>query len=516
MREPASRTKRTIQNSTTSLVLFLIQIFVGFYSRKIFLEALGDELLGLNTTLGNILSFLNLAELGIGIAMATSLYKPIHDQDHEAICEIISVQGLLYKRIALILCLLSIPVIISLPFFFPHTECGTGYVIIAYIVFLWGSISSYLWNYRQVLIGADQKNFKLMPWIHAIRYTKIFMQIFFLTVINLGIWGWITFEFVGSTCTIFAINYIIRKEYPWLHISKESAKNLFEKYHHLIVKTKQLFVHKISSFVLEQTAPLIIYYYVSLSMVTYYGNYMMLIGYTVTLLNVIFEGMGASIGSLVSENNKKHTLSVFWELFTSRIWISGIACFTLYISITPFISLWIGGKYILSNTTLLLLVVGMFIRMTRSVVDSFKNAYQLFGDVWSPIAEACINLGCSILFGYWWGLNGIIMGSNLSLILIVLLWKPYYTFKHGLKASWFNYYFQYILHLLILTGTAIISIWCMKTTNYQTDDYLHLALNISSTIIIFIVITFILLYVLTSGMRQFTNRLIHLKKRIKS
>ena len=52
-----SRTKRTIQNSTTSLTLFLIQVFVGFYSRKIFLDALGDELLGLNTTLGNILSF---------------------------------------------------------------------------------------------------------------------------------------------------------------------------------------------------------------------------------------------------------------------------------------------------------------------------------------------------------------------------------------------------------------------------------------------------------------------------
>lgn len=515
MSKTANRTKRTIQNSTTSLVLFLIQIFVGFYSRKIFLDALGDELLGLNTTLGNILSFLNLAELGIGIAMATSLYKPIHNQDHETICEIISVQGILYKRIALILCLLSIPIIISLPFFFPHTECGTGYVVIAYIVFLWGSISSYLWNYRQVLIGADQKNFKLMPWIHTIRYTKIFLQIFFLTVIDLGIWGWIALEFVGSTGTIFVINYVMQKEYPWLHASNQSTKILLKKYHHLIVKTKQLFIHKIGSFVLEQTAPLIIYYYVSLSMVTYYGNYMMLIGYTVTLLNVIFEGMGASIGSLVSENDKKHTLNVFWELFTSRIWISGIACFTLYISIAPFISLWIGEKYVLSNTTLLLLVVGMFIRMTRSVVDSFKNAYQLFGDVWSPIAEASINLGCSILFGYWWGLNGIIMGSNLSLILIVLLWKPYYTFKHGLKASWFNYYFQYIVHLVILSGAAVLAIYCMNTTEYKIDNYLHVASNLIATIILFAIITYIILYILTPGMRQFTDRLIHLTKRIK-
>lgn len=499
-----------------SIFLFLVQIFVGFYSRKVFLDYLGAEVIGLNTTLGNILSFLNLAELGIGIAMATSLYKPIHDEDHQTICEILSVQGILYKRIALILCVLSVPILIAIPFLFPSTECSIIYIYIAYIVFFSGSIASYLWNYRQVLIQADQKNFKLMPWIHGVRYTKVFIQILFLIVLNWGIWGWILMEFAGNIATIFAINHVIRKEYPWLNTINTPAAELLKKYRDLIIKTKQLFVHKIGSFVLEQTAPLIIYAFVSLSMVTYYGNYMMLIGYTVTLMNVLFEGMGASIGNLVAENNKRHTLEVFWELFTSRIWIAGIACFGLYIFITPFITIWIGSQYLLSEVTLVLLIVGMFIRMTRSVVDSFKNAYQLFGDVWSPIAEACINLGCSILFGYWWGLNGIILGSNLSLILIVLIWKPYYTFKHGLKASWFKYYFQYVLHLLVLTGTAFISIWYMNTTYYQTDDYLRMALNITATLFMYIFITYIILYVLTPGMRQFTNRIIHLTKRIRS
>ena len=511
-----SRTQRTIQNSKVSLILFVIQIFIGFYSRKIFLEYLGDEVIGLNTTLGNILSFLNLAELGIGIAMATSLYKPILDKDKKSIAEIITVQGILYKRIAILLCLLSIPILILLPLFFPSTSCGIFYTYIAYIVFLSGSIFSYLWNYKQVLIQADQKNFKLMPWIHGVRYTKIFSQIILLLYTPLGIWGWIGLEMIGNVATTIVINHVISKEYPWFHKSPEPTKFLMNKYKSLMTKTKQLFVHKIGSFVLEQTAPLIIYAFVSLSMVTYYGNYMMLIGYTVTLMNVIFEGMGASIGNLVAEGNKRHTLEVFWELFTSRIWIAGVVCFGLFLFIDPFISIWIGNKYILSETTLLLMIIGMFIRITRSVVDSFKNAYQLFADVWSPIAEATINLGCSVLFGYLWGLNGILLGSNLSLILIVLLWKPYYTFKHGLKASWLNYYFQYSLHLFILIGAAVTSFWCMKIIFYQTDDYLHLALNLTATIIMFIIITYILLYIVTPGMRQFTNRLIHLKKRISS
>lgn len=505
-----SRTKRTIQNGRMSLILFLIQIFVGFYSRKVFLDYLGDEVIGLNTTLGNILSFLNLAELGIGIAMATSLYQPIHDNNHQEICDILSVQGWLYKRIAWILCGLSIPVLIALPFIFPNTHCGLLYVYLAYIIFLSGSIFSYLWNYRQVLIQADQKNYKLMPWSHAIRYSKISLQIFFLCVFNGGVWSWILLELIGNIATIFAINHVLYKEYPWLTHSKESATTLLKKYYDIIIKTKQLFIHKIAQFVIENTSPLIIYAFVSLSMVTYYGNYMLLIGYVATLMNVIFEGMGASIGNLVAENNKQHTLDVFWELFSSRLWVAAISCFGVYLSIEPFISIWIGNKYLLGRTTLILLIIGMFIRITRSVVDSFKNAYQLFSDVWAPIVEAVIHLGSTILLGYWWGLNGILLGSTFSQIIIVLLWRPYYTFREGLKASSIQYFIQYFIHISILIGSAFLIIQFFYHQLSQTINWQNLIvyfLWILIAIISYAIVTFLSLYVLTTGMRQFTRRI---------
>lgn len=503
----ANRTRRTIQNSRTAFLLFIFQICIGFYSRKIFLNQLGAEVLGINTTLGNILSFLNLAELGIGISMATSLYKPIHEKDQKAICDIISVQGILYRRIALILCILSIPVLISLPFIFPSTQCNILYIYIAYLVFLSGSIFSYLWNFRQILIQADQKNFKLTPWIHLVRYIKIFAQIIILLYSKFGIWGWILLELAGSIATVFVINHILNKEYPWLHIRYQSASELLKRHQDLIIKTKQVFVHKIGSFVLDQTAPLIIYAFVSLTMVTYYGNYIMLIGYIVTLTNIIFEGMGASIGNLVAENNKRHTHEVFWELFTSRIWIAGIACFGIYVFIGPFISFWIGSNYLLSETTLLLLILGMFIRLSRSVVDTFKNAYQLFADVWSPIVEASINLGCSILFGYLWGLNGILLGSNLSLIIIVLLWKPYYTFRYGLKSPVMPYYFQYAFHMLILMAGAFIAKLSMNKFHVEEDNIIYQGIIITFGLIIYIAITYLALYASTKGMRMFTIRI---------
>lgn len=509
MRE-ASRTKRTLQNTRMAIVLFLVQIAVGFYSRKIFLDYLGAEVLGLNTTLGNILSFMNLAELGIGIAMATSLYKPIHEEDRETICEIISVQGWLYRRVALLILGVGVVVMALLPFIFPHTECGLFYVYSSFAVFLFGTLTSYWWNYRQVLISADQKNYKLQPWMHVVRYAVMVVQIICLQVLNWGIWGWLFWTFVGNVVTVFVINAVLMKEYPWLHQSRLKGRELLRKYHHLIVMTKQLFVHKLATFVLEQTTPLVIYTYVSLSMVTYYANYMIIVGYVATSVGVVFAGMSASIGSLVAENHRQHTLEVFWELLSSRLWIAALACYAIYLFVTPFIKLWIGAQYVLDDSTLLLILVGAFIRLSRSIIDSFKDAYQLFADVWAPAAESVINLGGSVLFGYLWGLNGILLGSNLSLVLIVLLWKPYYLFRHGFKTSSAAYYSKYAWLILIL---ILCAVGCDCLTAPHSDNGLLQMLWLLSAFILYAVSTYTLLYVTSKGMRQFTNRIINIIRR---
>lgn len=502
-----SRTKRAIQNSRTSLLLFLFQLFVGFYSRKVFLDYLGAEVLGVNTTLGNILSFLNLTELGIGIAMSTSLYRPIQNKDEEGICEILTIQGYLYKRIAIILCCISVPVLILLPWIFPSVECGIEYVYLAFIVFLSGSIASYLWNYRQVLIGADQKNFKLQPWIHGVRYLKMFFQIVFLLVINLGMWGWILLEFIANILTVFVINGVLRKEYPWLRAAQIPARELMVKYHVLIQKTKQIFVHKIGLFVLEQTSPLIIYALVSLSMVTYYGNYMILIGYTTTLMNVVFEGMGASIGSLVAEGNKKHTIDVFWELFSSRFWVSAIVCFALYLFMDIFISLWIGDSYLLEKNSLLLMLLIMFIRLTRSVTDSFNHAYQLFGDVWAPIVEGIINLSFSFWLGTLWGLDGILLGVALSLLATGLFWKPYYLFSRGLKIPTVYFYYHFVIYLAILLFSLYSSIYiaeCLCTPYTIIEQILYRV----SILLLFVFLSLLIFLIFTKSMRNFAKRIL--------
>ena len=95
-----SRTAESFKNSIVALGFYFLNLVLQFFSRKIFLDHLGTEVLGLNTTATNLLQFLNLAELGIGSAIACTLYKPLFEKDTETINEIISLQGWMYRRIA--------------------------------------------------------------------------------------------------------------------------------------------------------------------------------------------------------------------------------------------------------------------------------------------------------------------------------------------------------------------------------------------------------------------------------
>ena len=99
MEQQESRVKKTLLNARVNLFFYFITLALSFFSRKIFLDALGADFIGLTGSLSSLLGFLNLAELGIGSAIGYVLYKPIFEQNHEKINEIISVFGYLYRSV---------------------------------------------------------------------------------------------------------------------------------------------------------------------------------------------------------------------------------------------------------------------------------------------------------------------------------------------------------------------------------------------------------------------------------
>ena len=75
------RTRNAARNVVFDGTMEIVNMLFPFVIRSVMLQYLGTEYLGLNGLFKSILSFLNLAELGVGSAMVFSMYRPIAEDD---------------------------------------------------------------------------------------------------------------------------------------------------------------------------------------------------------------------------------------------------------------------------------------------------------------------------------------------------------------------------------------------------------------------------------------------------
>ena len=426
------RVHKSILNAEVNVIFYFLTLILAFFSRKIFLDCLGTEFIGLTGTLGNIIGYLNLAELGITACIGYFLFKPIQTNNRQEIQDILSLIGYLYNWIGCMILVGGVIISLFFPFIFAKAELGLGIIYFAYYSFLGSSLIGYFINYRQILLTADQKNYLVAIYFQSANIFKIILQIFLAyTYKNLFVWVGIEFLFGIIGCII--LNCKINKEYPWLNVDKSRGRSLLKHYPEIITKTKQVFIHKIKDFVLVRSDELFIFLFVSLKMVAYYGNYMIIISKLISLFSAVTGSVGASVGNLVAEGNKQNMLKVFWEYTTIQHTIAAILSFSLYSFIEPFSAHWLGPEYIMDHWILILLIVYTYITNSRNSVDSFNYAHGLYADVWSAWAELIINVSITIIGGLKWGIIGILLGKIVSLLAIVVLWKPYFLFTSGFK-----------------------------------------------------------------------------------
>ena len=428
----SGRVHKSVLNAEVNLIFYFLTLLLAFFSRKIFLDCLGAEFIGLTGTLGNILGYLNLAELGITSCIGYFLFKPIQSNNRQEIQDILSLLGYLYNWIGCIILAGGALISLFFPLIFSKAELGLGIIFFAYYSFLGSSLIGYFINYRQILLTADQKNYLVAIYFQSARIIKIILQIFLAyTYQNLYVWVGVEFLFGIIGCVI--LNWKINKEYPWLNVDKSRGRSLLKQYPEIITKTKQVFIHKIKDFALIKSDELFIFFFVSLKMVAYYGNYMIVISKLISLFSAVTGSVGASVGNLVAEGNKEKMIKVFWEITTIHHAISAILCFSLYAFLEPFITHWLGSEYIMDNRILILLIIFVYITNSRKSVDNFNYAHGLYADVWSAWAELTINVSITIIAGLKWGIIGILLGKIISLLAIVVFWKPYYLFTSGFK-----------------------------------------------------------------------------------
>lgn len=457
---------RSLTNVKVALLLFLVNLILSFIVRKYLLEYLGAEILGLNTVSTNLVGFLNLAELGITSAISYALYKPLLEGDREEINHILSVQYWLYRRIAIIIIVSAVVLMCFFPVIFKKSSLPLWYAYGTFSVLLIVSLLSYFISFIQILLIADLKEYKVNLCLQGSKFSKYIVQILAVSYIDSPFIFWLASEFIFGVFTNILIFTLVKREYKWIKVSHQYGKEHRTKYNQIITNIKQVFFHKIGSVVLTQTSPVIIYSYISLSIVTIYENYMIIIMGILALNNAIFSSIQAAVGNLIARGDKQKINQFLGEYTSIRFWIASIICFSFYFQSSSFVSLWIGDNFIIDDNILILLTIYAFLALTR-VSDTFLYGYGLFKDIYAPIIEAILNIGLSVLLGYWYGLAGIISGVIISLFLVVFCWKPYFLHKEGLKLSLKPYIVKLVSIGLLIVSSILCSEFVIHFIGYS-------------------------------------------------
>lgn len=507
------RVHKSMVNAEVNLLFYFLSLFLTFFSRKIFLDNLGAEFIGLTGTLNNILGYLNLSELGISACIGYFLFKPLQTDNRDEIQRILSLLGYIYRWIGSIILATAILVSLFFPLIFAQAALPLPIIYFAFYSFLGSSLIGYFINYRQILLSADQKNYLVAIYYQSANLVKLGLQIYLAyTFRNLFLWVGIEFLFSIIGCII--LNWKINKEYPWLKVDVSKGHQLLKDYPEIITKTRQVFIHKIKDFVLVKSDELFIFLFVSLKMVAFYGNYMIIISKLISLFWAVTGSVGASVGNLVAEGNKPRMLSVFWEYTTIQHTIAATLAFSLYTLLEPFIAHWIGPEYIMDNNILLLLVVYIYITNSRQSIDSFNYAYGLYADVWAAWAELIINVCITIACGIKWGIIGILIGKIASLLAIVVLWKPYYLFNSGFHLPVSAYWLGVLRNYGVSAFAISSSLFFVRFIPFNPyTNLLHWIIYAILSVFIFLIIDLSATLLFTKGSKDSLRRIKAIRKK---
>lgn len=503
-----SRTRKSLLNAKVNMTCYMLNLVMLFFSRKIFIDHLGADFLGLSSTVSSLLGFLNLAELGVGQAIGVVLYKPIYDKNQKEINEIISILGFLYRIIGIIILAAGIILSCFLPKIFPNTHFSWLVIYLGFYSYLISALLGYFCNYKQNLLWADQRGYEITGYFQIVGLLKTGIQMalaYYVRSFVLFFCIEITFGFVYA----WVLHWRVKRVYPWLDSEIRKGRQLFRQYPTIGKYTGQLFVHKIGGFIQFEITPLIIYSYASLAIVAFYNNYSTLATQIKGFISGVLDSTGAGVGSLIAEGNREKTYEIYKKLLSVRYFIAGSLCCCIFYLSSNFIAVWLGKQYILSDVIVLLICIQTFYNITRGTNEQFANGYGLFSDVWAPFVESAIFIVVAIGLGRRYGLAGVLCGPVASLTIIVNLWKPYFLYSRGLKRPFYEYwllFFDYVALILIsyfaashiadlsaIDGSASWINWLLQSLVFAPCMF---------------VISFILFYAFGIGMRGFVRQLI--------
>lgn len=446
------RSKNAVRNIKTGLLNKIVALAGPFAVRTVFIHTLGAEYLGVNSLFSSVLSVLSLTELGFSSAIVFSMYNAIANDDHDTINALLLYYKKIYRYIGFIILgigLLLIPFLPSLV----HDSYPTNInPIIVYLIFLGNTvISYYMYAYLGSLINAFQRN-DVVDVIGM--YLNIFMYIIqillLLTVKNY--YAYLSIIPMFTIISNIKTAIVAKKMFPQY---KARGVLTSEIKADIKVKVSGLVIQKVCEVSRNSFDSIFISMFLGLTEIAIYNNYYYImnaiIGFMAIATGATLAGVGNSVASETVEKNYCDMVRINFVY----MWISGWCFICLLCLFQPFMKIWVGENLMFPISSVVLLCVYFYVLKMGDV----RSIYVQSKGIWwqnryRAIAESIANIVLNYILGKYFGVNGIIVATLISLFAINFCYGSTLIFKYYFveqKVS--NYFLQHGTYFLV---TAII------------------------------------------------------------
>lgn len=482
------RTKNSIYNAVFSTLASLVGMVFGFVTQKIFLMCLGLEYSGANGLFTNIMSMLGIVEMGIGSAIVYNLYKPIAENNTEKIKTLMGFYKKCYNTIAGVILIIGIAITPLIPIFVGETSIPENIYLLYYLALI-DVVFSYLITYKRSILIANQKNY-IINIVHLVYLVLLNLFEIWLLFLLKNYIVYLVLRIVFRVLENLVINFIANRKYPYIK-EKDYAPMDKETKDDIFTKIKGLFCHKIGSFIVMGTAYIVISMLLGLKQAGIYNNYFLIFNSISILLSQIFFSIVSSVGNLLVKENTEKSFEVYKKLTLFDFWIYALCSVGLFATLQPFITWWIGEKYLLPLYAVVWLAIYFYVQGMRKTINLFKEAAGIFyEDRRIPIVESIVNLVCAIFFVKMYGIAGVFIAGVISSLILYLYSYPKYVYEpifHKPKKDFIIEQFKLFVLMLVMLGITLVLINVITVSH----PFLQFVINGIITLVVVNLIFFI-------------------------
>ena len=475
------REKFVIKNIFAKLLSTGLVTLLSFISKKVYVNSLGDEIMGLNALLLSVISMLSLIELGIGNAIYFSLYKPLAEKDEKQITAIMRLYAKIYMIIGLLVLVIGIVVIPFLHFF--STKLPDRILYGAYIIMLLDTALSYYMAYRRNIFNADQKEF-FNTNVDTFVNVAISCVQMAAVVVTKNYFLFLGIKLMGTVIGNLYIYIQSGRRYPYL--KKKTSYQLSEEFKHTFKENvKALCIINISTYLVFGTDNLLLSTFTTLTAVFIYSNYTAILTAVNQVFHQTFNSMQASVGNFMVIEGKDKSYELFKKIFFINFLVTSYTSTALITLFNSAITIWMGDKYVWPMAVVAILVFNNYSRYIIQAASIFKNAAGLYSPTpiykYLALLEGIINLIASLFFICVCKLQimGVFIGTSVSTI-VSTIGIPYAIYRYYFKCEAKQYiqrYIQYLALTFIYCTVSVILYQCVRTPYEVCNLFLGLVIS---------------------------------------